>query len=95
MSVLTVSTLPSCQVYFLLFASEVCQNCIIADITAYLGRTTLNILLKENLKWLNLCTIDADELSCRNDKKNARGKTKPITIYFGNIQKEMDKNEIP
>ena len=37
----------------------------------------------------------SDEFSCRNDKRNARGKTKPITIIFGKIQKKSDKNEIP
>ena len=40
-------------------------------------------------------TLDADEFSCRSDKKNARGKSMPITIIFRNFIKETDKNEIP
>ena len=39
--------------------------------------------------------MHANKFSCKNDKGNGRGKTKPIAIIFGNFQKRPYKNEIP
>ena len=39
-------------------------------------------------------TLDADEFTCRNDKKKGRGKKKPITMFCRNNKKKFDKNKI-
>ena len=38
------------------------------------------------------CEVDADEFTCRNDKKKGRGKKKSITMFCRNNKKKFDKN---
>ena len=42
-----------------------------------------------------MCKVDADEFTCRNDKKKGRGKKKPIIMFCRNNKKKFDKNKIP